>query len=175
MAYQIAPTATQRQFGNITGVYGSPVEAQAGRALQGAESAGLFDPLGSPRIKALMRQFALRQADARRRRGALLGQLAGLDPYQQRYAMVQNDIGANSDVSNILGQSELEGLTSNRDFLQRLFMGQLDRATQERLAKQQADAQQSGMFGQLLGGLGGAIIPGLFGAYDDSRRRGSYY
>src|SRR5881396_505445 len=94
------------------GVYGR----QAGDIVQGAQAGGLYDPFGSPRIRAAVRAGALRSSDNARRRAAILSRLMGLDPNQARVAIVGADTEASGQTQNALGQADLSQLLGGQQF-----------------------------------------------------------
>lgn len=133
-----------------------------------AQKAGLFDPLGSPVLKAKLRRRALRSAENRRRRGSVMAQLAGLDPYGQRQALVDTDREATGDVSDFLNQADEDMLMSGQDYARGLLGSQTDFERQRQLQRQaeraqrkaQGNALQQGI-GSIVGRAAGSLIPGL--------------
>lgn len=154
-------TATGGAFGNF--VAKSPI-LQANRLAGQYQEAGMFDPFGSPRLRALRRKRALGVNDALRRRMSTRGRLTGLDPMAQRQAMIDQELRGNEELAGGLNQAEYEDSQSNLQFGRGLYMGNLDYARQMALEKQRAKAANAGAAGQAVGAIGGALIgklPGL--------------
>ena len=86
-----------------------------------AGQSGLFNPTGSPQIRRLMRNRAMRNFENRRRRSGILSQLYGLDPNQSRAAMVGSDIAGHGALSQGLMDADYQESTANRPFLQSLL------------------------------------------------------
>jgi hypothetical protein len=138
-----------------------------GAAMAPGAGAGMAedDPLGPQYISRFLRRRAQRTADARRRRSGVLSGLAGLDRMGQRQAMVDADISAGSDLSNLLGEADLAGAQG--------FVGyrrQLDRDEREAQRRRQEiedqrryEESQRGGFGGFLGEVAGSLIPGVAG------------
>jgi hypothetical protein len=144
--------------------YGKQIQGLLG----GAQEAGFFNPLGSPMVREARRAAALRTADARRRRSSVLGRLYGLDPIQQRGAMMDADIGASQGAADFLNDAELEELLGQRGFLQSLLSGERGFEQQKilaRMAAKAAEKQRGSPFGQILGAAVGGLpfLGGIFG------------
>ena len=122
-----------------------------------------FNPYGTPRLRNLMRRRVINNARSQMRGGQTLGRLYGLDPQQQNYANVLGQQQAGEGVANSLNDFEAGLANRGQDYLERLMFNRLDAATQERIARQQAKAQQQGGFGHTLGSLAGAGIGFLAG------------
>ena len=128
-----------------------------------ADNQGLLNPAGDPRIVALLRRSALANYDANQRSSSVLSRLYGLDPMQQRGAIVNSEIAGRAGLSDTLNRNELTSRMGQRDFLQRLYMQEQEQANQRRIAKEAADAQSSAGWGSLAGGVLGTaahFIPG---------------
>src|SRR5574341_634972 len=141
--------------------WGQSYSGQAKNMLGEARSAGLFDPTGSPRIRALMRRAALNRYLNARKRAGTSASLYGLDPSQTRAAQVYGDIAGHEGLASELGNADYNELTANRDFYKNLFGQQLGHEQALQLARQQAKAQSRGGVGQLLGTAAGLLLPGI--------------
>lgn len=131
-----------------------------------AGEAGLFNPLGSPRLRALRRRQYAANANAMRGRTSSYGRLLGLDPMAQRQALVDSDIGANQSLAGGLNQAEFDESNENRGFFRDLYRGELDFQRQRELQRQAERAAARGGMGQVVGGLAGrafGFIPGFKG------------
>lgn len=128
--------------------------------LGSAQQAGLFDPFGSPRLRAMLRQRAMQLYGAQQQNAQGMSHLWGLDPYQQRAAMAGAGIQGTGNLVGALNNAEYQGATSNIPFYQGLFNNQANFQQQQALMRQQQKMQAQGGFGQLLGGVAGALIPG---------------
>lgn len=153
-------------FGNLSGMAsgigaGNPYSNAARGAIGQAQGAGLYDPTGSPAIRAALERRALRQQRNQRRRGQVSAQLAGLDPYGQRQAMVDTERQAGSDLSNNLADANLQYDIGNQDWARSLLTGGLDFERQQMLERQRAKAERDahGGIGGAIGGLVGAAVP----------------
>jgi hypothetical protein len=139
---------------------------QAQDLLGQARGAGLFDPFGSPRIRALMRQRAMQLFGAGQQNAQGLSRLYGLDPYQQRAALAGQGLMGTGQLTGALNNAEYTGATSNIPFYQNLYNSNLNFARQQNLQQQQQKAAQQGAFGSILGQGIGMLVPGagkLFG------------
>lgn len=112
-----------------------------------------------------VRRGAFRTARNRIKRGGVLARLLGLDRQQSQAARLGNEQGAAEDISNTIGEGELQNSLGMRDFRNRLFMGDLDFQRQQQEQRRQEKAQRGGFWGQALG-AGLSLIPGggLLGA-----------
>jgi hypothetical protein len=112
----------------------------------------------------------MRTADAQRRRGSVLSQLVGLDPYQQRVAMLDTERQASGNTADFLNNAQAQQLQGEQDYGRQLFGGQLDFESQKQLMKMKADAAEKArggagaMFGQLAGFGAGSFLGPLAGA-----------
>jgi len=130
--------------------------------------AGGQQALSDPRyLSRLTSRRSQRTADALRRRTNVLGRLSGLDPMQQRTAMVDADIAANQGLGEAINASELQGASGYQDFLRQLLMSE----RQAELEKQRRDEERGGIggflgqvagvgLGSLAGGLGSRLAGG---------------
>ena len=123
-----------------------------------AGQSGLFNPTGSPAIRRLMRNRAMRNFENRRRRSGILSQLYGLDPNQSRAAMVGSDIAGHGALSQGLMEADYQEATANRPFLQNLLSGQIGYEQQRRMQREAQRAAQRGGIGQLAGGAAGMLL-----------------
>jgi hypothetical protein len=143
------------------GGIGNPVPG----ILRQAREQGLFDPMGSQSIMRLLQQRAIATASNRRRRGEVLGNLVGLDPYQQRVAMLDTERAAGGELSDFLGNARLQQLLggqewargllgSERGFQQNMALARL----QAQIAQQMQGGGAGAILGQILGTGGGAAL-----------------
>ena len=133
-------------------------QGQASALLGQAQDVGLFNPLGSPRIRELMRRRALANYYAGRRRAGILSQLYGLDPSQRLAALANQDIAGHGELSSEISNADYAELTANRPFLQSLYGQQLSYAQQRELEKIRAQQQTPAALGGLAGQAGAAVI-----------------
>lgn len=142
--------------------------SQARQQIQGAQAQGLFNPQGSPGLRAAVRAGALRNADNLRRRQSLLSQLMGLDPNQARVAAVNADAAGSANTAGALNDASLQQMLGGQQFARGLFMNQLGNEQQlanaKALAKYQRDISNPGI-GGFLGQAAGFAIPGLAGLF----------
>jgi hypothetical protein len=150
-----------QNFQNAPGNY----MGMAGNLVRQGQQSGLFDPFGSPRLRALLRQRALQLGQAQNQSAQGYGQLYGLDPMQRRAAMANSMISGAGNVAGALNNAEYEGANANANHLWNLLGQGLSGQQQMALQQQQQRAQNSGGFGQILGGIAGSLIPGLGGIF----------
>lgn len=156
-----APAAAPASDGNpndpftiIRNLLGEANTAHGGNALTGDY------------IRNLLRKSAFQRGKNQRRRGEVLARLAGLDPMQQRQAMVDTDRQASSDLTQGLNEADIQGGMSQRDMLLKLLLGERgiqDTGVRDRFAAGEARAQQGGGFGDFLGSALGAGVGALTG------------
>ena len=152
------------------GAYGQ----QAGNAIQGAQAAGFFSPMGSPAIMANVRRNAPRTGDNARRRNAILSRLMGLDPNQSRVAAVNADTEASGNTADALNQAQYGQLLGNQNYFRSLFGGQLGNEQQLQQMRYQHDLNQptvGGMIGGLVGQGAGALLGGYGASLGAGRPR----
>jgi len=142
---------------SLTQRAGAPATAP-GAPAAAAGANPLLQPGGDPRIMALLRRHALANYDANQRSSSVLSRLYGLDPMQQRGAIVNSEIGGRQGLADSLNTAALGQATGQENFLQRLYMQQQEQENQRRIAKEQAKAQSSGGWGSLAGGLAGSFL-----------------
>jgi hypothetical protein len=130
----------------------------AKEAIGGAREAGHFSAMGSPRLRALRRRRAMQLNAARRQAQGGAGQLYGLDPMQQKAALIRGDVAGNAALTSGLMGADFEEEQGQRQFLQGLYGQQLSYEQQRQLQKQQEKAAASGGIGQAVGAIGGAVI-----------------
>ena len=145
------------------GVPGGSNRNIANTAIQGAQSAGFFDPMGSPILRAALRRNALRSAENQRRRGSVLSRLLGLNPNEARAQQLQTEDAAGTNAADAINQGDLSFLTGNQDFLRSLFSGQLSAENQQALARLMATLQDRNRpgIGAAAGDILGKTIPGI--------------
>jgi hypothetical protein len=153
-----------QQFGGLAGRLGTgPTYGNAARGIvQQGGQAGFFNPMGSPQILAAVRQNALRNAQNRLHRGALLSRLLGLDPQQSRAAQLGFEQQAGGDISNALLGAQNQQLLGSQDFIRSLFGQGLQGEQQMAAARAAAKAQQganAGGIGSFLGRIGASFLP----------------
>jgi len=114
------------------------------------------EALGPGYLRQKIRREAQRTAEGQRRRTDVLSRLAGLNPMQQRTAMVESEIEAGRGLSDVLGRADIEGARGYQDFVR-------DMLKQERQieAERQAREAEQGSLGGFLGSLAGSFIPGV--------------
>lgn len=134
---------------------------QAQGMLGEAREAGLFNPTGSPRIRALMRRRRLQDYRNARRRAAVGSRLYDLDPSRASAASNMADIAGTEGLSRSLGDADYEELTSNRDFYRSLFGQQLGHEQALQREREAAKAASKGGVGQFLGSAAGMLLPGV--------------
>lgn len=119
---------------------------------------GKAGALGPDYLRRALRARALQARAGQQRRSQILAHVLGLDPNQQRVAMVNADIQGGHDLTNSLNEADLAGLSSYQNMI-RSFIDQgyssEDAQRAARWAKQQQDSQHGG-WGQFLGQAAGA-------------------
>lgn len=144
--------------------------------LRGGAGAGYFDPMGSPLLREQLRRGVFRTAGNRRRRGEILARLAGLDPNQQRQAMLDVNRDYGREVSGALNEADLRDLQGRQEFFRNLQMQTLPYQYQERNRPGFGSflGQLAGLgVGAFTGGLGGAAAGGRGALFGRGRRRRS--
>lgn len=156
---------SQHLNGGMPGSAGATVQGAIGQG----QGLGYFNAAGSPYIRELIRQGAIRNARNRQRRGMVTSQLFGLDPMAQRQALFDTERQASGDVSNAINEGQSQEAFGNRDYIRSLLGNQLGFEQQQALARLQAklaQQQQGGagaLFGSLLGQGGIAALLGRGG------------
>ena len=151
----------------FTNAAGGPNTNIATGTINSANSAGLFDPNGSPAIMAALRRSALRQARNRTRQSAVSSRFFGLDPTQARQAAVDTNREVSGQLADTISGGHLQETLGNRDWARGLFGSQLGNENAMAMAQFQAEQQrklleaQQGTFGGYLGQLVGTGL----GAY----------
>lgn len=136
---------------------------QIGSLLSGGQPAN--PALGPNYARDALRRRALQTYGNQRRSADVLGKLYGLDPMQQRGALVNAEVGASGSLADAMNGADLEGITNYRDLLQRLLTG--ERGYQQndindlRQAQREKDAR--GSFLGNLAGQGVGIASGFIG------------
>jgi hypothetical protein len=131
---------------------------QSQQMLSGARESGILDPLGSKRIRDILRRRAMMGRQSGMKRAGILSQLYGLDPSQTRAGLLNADIAGTGGMINALTEADYNELTANRPFYQGLFSGGLQHQQAMQLAKMQQDAERRGGIGNVLGSVGGQIL-----------------
>lgn len=125
-------------------------------------------------LRTALRRKALGTSDAMRRRNAVLSRLSGLDPMQQRQAMIDADIEASGGLAGALNAADLQGLSGYQDFIRQLLGGergyQFQREEAER-QRQWEEEMQGGGFWDMLGNVGGKALGAFTGGYGEERGR----
>jgi hypothetical protein len=139
----------------------------ASGTIQGLLSGGKAT-FGPDYLRNALRRNAIQTGSSMQRRGDILARLAGLDPMQQRQAMIEGDRAASSGVAGALNAADLQGLSGYQDFIRQLLTGergyqfQADQARAQReWERQQQQGGLGGMFGSLVGAGLGAFTGGL--------------
>jgi hypothetical protein len=134
------------------GAYGRDVRGMIGKGKAA---------FGPDYLRNFLRKRAMMNSEASRRRAFNLSRLAGLDPFQQRQALLEENQGASRDLVSGLNEADLAGASGYQDFLRRLFMGERgNEQTQQqlRLQGQIAAQNQPNFLGELAGmGAGKAL------------------
>ncbi len=142
------------------GDYGRITQGLIGRAGQ----AGFFDPMGSRAIRDAIIRRGRTRFESQRRRQSTLGQLAGLDPYQRRVAMLDTERMGGQGLADELNDLEAQQLLGNQDYFRSLYGGERDFQRQMQAQRAAERASRRGALGGTLGRLAGAaagFIPGI--------------
>lgn len=150
----LAGLINQRTGGQLGGTsYANMIRALLGQG----QAAGAFGP---DFLRKFLRRRALQTSLNQRRAAGVSGQLFGLDPMQQRAALVNADIGAQGGLANSLNEADLQGAGNYQQLLQSLLGSERGHEFQAIEAKKERDANK-GSFGGFLGQIAGSVIPGL--------------
>lgn len=132
-----------------------------------ASRAGLYDPLGSPVLRARRERAALRRGRSRRQSAMTLARLLGLDPMQMRQVLLDTDRSMADQTSDFLGQADLEEGIAGRDFARGQLGRERDYAENRYLAEQARKEREGGGFGSFLGQAAGLGIGAFTGGVGD--------
>lgn len=136
--------------------------AEVGNRLREAQRFGYFDPGGSEAIRARARRRAFGFGRDRRTRAATLSRLAGLDPMQQRQAILESDMEGASQLGEQLHDVDQRQEEGAQDFFRGLYGGERQFQQQRQIARDQArEARRGGGAGAMIGQIAGAAIPAL--------------
>ena len=168
----------QNPYSFLTGERAASFPGVQSRLIGQAGEQG-FLGVNDPRLRDLMRRRILSGGDARRRRAALMAQLAGLDPSQQRSALLDADIEASGQTAGELSDADLQLAMRDQDYARQLLGRSVDydlgiaRMGQEeqRDARFQQRENQGGGFGGFIGQAAGALTGGFLGGYGSERGR----
>jgi len=133
--------------------------------------------VNDPRLRAMVRNRILQAGSARKRRAGLAGMLYGLDPYEQRNALMNADIESSGQQFGDLNAADLGLAMHDQDWIRQLFgksldydLGQRRMGDEEaRDARFQAREHQGGGLGGYLGQAAGALTGGFLGGYGQER------
>lgn len=164
----LAPTEPDPGLGLATG-FNNPFTGQsfthtapsyAIDALAAAGLAGLYNPNIDP-ITELLRTQGFQDYGARQNAARLGARLqGGGDPYLEAFAALQSQMGGQSDLSRLLGSSQLQSAQRNQDFFRDLLM-QLLRGSTGIIAEDYSHRREKGTglgdIGALLGGIGSLV------------------
>lgn len=140
--------------------FGAGLSSGATGMLRTAGQQGLFDPLGSPRLRAAFRSRLLAKGAARRRRAGLLARLSGMDQLGTQNALQNTEQDIAGDTANEFGNFDLSNLQKSQDFYGNLFNNQLRNQQEQELARRQ---QRSGFWGGVGSLIGGPVASYLTG------------
>ncbi len=121
--------------------------------------AGNKAALGPGYLRERARAGALQTADSMRRRNFNVSRLSGLDPQQQRQAMIDSDISANEGLSGALNAADLQDAGGFQDWLRRVLGQERGYQFQSEESQRQRDweeSQQPSFLGEALGSVVGA-------------------
>jgi len=147
-----------KQFGNIVqkgaegGAYGRDVRGMIGKG-QAA--------FGPDYLRNFLRKRAMMNSEASRRRAFNLSRLAGLDPFQQRQALLDENQGASRDLVSGLNEADMAGASGYQDWIRKLFMGERGNEQQQAQLRLQGQIQaqnQPNFLGELAGIAGGKAL-----------------
>ncbi len=135
----------------------APGRKLAGDLINKGGAMGVFSPYFR---RNALRAGALRNADAQRRRMQVFARLQGegLDPGQERAAMMEAENNANAGVAQSLNDAELQGISSYEDYIRSLLGGERSMAEQQRMQDKQAKAAEAAGWGSMAGSLGSAFL-----------------
>jgi len=150
-----APAATS-SFGTSSPFSGVP-DLQSGIRGLLSNSGGAFTP---NYLRDLMRKSAFQRSKNMRRRGDVLSRLAGLDPMQQRQAMIDLDREASSGLSGALNEADIQGGQGWQQFMMGLLRSERGDEQQRARDREQREWEES-QGGGIGGFLGGALGTGL--------------
>lgn len=132
-------------------------------AVGAGQAAGFFDPMGSPVLRDALRKRALRAAIARRRRGDIVGRLAGLNPMAARQNIVDTERDTSAQTAGMINEGDFRLDQGNQDWVRGLMgrgWGYEEQMKADERQRKFAESQRGGV-GGMLGTLAGSALGAL--------------